>query len=117
MDEMELLASEASTLCKDAIVYAEHASQAESVGDAKTALKRAIHVCEEIRDRLEEALDFAEAELHQVSIEDALIHVDDAIDEGMLALQDGDVSGYIRGMRYEISESLAHIDSLIPAEA
>jgi hypothetical protein len=106
---MDLLIAEARSLGDDAAACAERASASESVDDAREDMQRAVRAGEEMRDRLEEALDFAESDIDQIRIENALTHVEDALDEGQLALTSGEMTMHAEEMRARIEDGISHL--------
>lgn len=111
MDEVQLLLEESRSLADECLAFVDSAVGADTENDAKEAVIRALHAGEELKDRLEEALDFAESEDDQIRIENAIVHVEDAVDDGHLALTSGDIFSRVEDMRMKIEDSLTHLSA------
>ena len=113
MDEMEVILTEARSLIAETSVQVEMAVEtADSPSDAKEALHTAIRLGEEARDRLEEAMDFAEAEEQALAIDESLRYIEDAVDAAQLSFSGGDLQTLINEMKFQIEQASACLDRI-----
>lgn len=111
MEEMELLLAEAGSFADDVIVDIDRVAGTDSPDDAKDVVHEALRLGEEMMNRLEEALDFAESDADQSRIEIAITHLEDALDSGHLALTSGDPTANLGVMRSKMEDAVSHLSA------
>lgn len=108
MEDMDLLLAEAQSLAY-AMIQETDKTQFTADDDVKEIVQRLIRMGEETRDRLEEALDFAELEDDEVRIEDSLDLVENALDVSLVALTAEGPSALMEDVRAKVEQLLIQL--------
>lgn len=116
MDEMITLLADATALMNDMCDSVSVAESAPAEHDVRDAIHAAIRCGEEARDRLEEAMDFAEAEEQEYAIDTSLSRLEDAIDTVQMACLATDRQPLLDDVAGKIAQALAPIARVTGAE-
>ncbi|MBI2842842.1 MAG: hypothetical protein HYX78_05525 [Armatimonadetes bacterium] len=113
MDELTMLLNEARSLAEDVLGDIDRASHAATLDDALESVQAALRSAETIRDRLDEALDYAETDTDEANMESSLAYISDALDAGYSVVAYREMHPHLQEMRQNIEQAALH---LLPVE-